>query len=306
MVTLGYNYPISLKGYILNITSDCITCLLNQSVRVAKNLNLDKPKSEELTKIAEDVIAKYRNVTPIVVASDLYPKMSEFVGSSDIYANLKAKSTKEALKLLVDVEATLETLENRLKGAIKASVAGNVIDFATPNQFDLVKEFKSVFKTPFTIDNQDEFLDRLESAKSFMIVGDNVGEHVFDKLLLQEIAIAYPDIELYYATRGVPIINDVTTKEAKEIGLDEVATLVDSGVDTPGLDYSRASSDFMKLYNSMDLILAKGMGNYEALDEVDDGRIYHLLKVKCEVVASSIKANLGDLVFKVNSTQSYS
>ncbi len=282
----------------MNITTDCINCLLNQSIRVAKNLNLDEFKSKELTKIAQESISKYSGVTPVVVASDLYPKMSHFIGSSDIYADLKAKSTKEALKLLREVEAILDNLEDRVKGAIKASVAGNVIDFATPNQFDLSKEFKTVFKTPFAIDNQDKFLDRLKSAKSLMIVGDNVGEHVFDKLLLQEIKRAYPNIELYYATRGVPIINDVTIKEAKEIGLDEVATLIDSGVDTPGLDYSRASSSFMKIYDSMDLILAKGMGNYEALDEVGDSRIYHLLKVKCSVVASSIGANLGDLIFK--------
>ena len=282
----------------MNITTDCINCLLNQSIRVAKNLNLDEFKSKELSKIAQESISKYSGVTPVIVASDLYPKMSYFIGSSDIYADLKAKSTKEALKLLREVEATLNNLEDRVKGAIKVSVAGNVIDFATPNQFDLSKEFKTVFKTPFAIDNQDKFLDKLKSAKSLMIVGDNVGEHVFDKLLLQEIKIAYPNIELYYATRGVPIINDVTMKEAKEIGLDEVATLIDSGVNTPGLDYNRASSSFMEIYNSMNLILAKGMGNYEALDEVDDNRIFHLLKVKCNVVASSIGANLGDLIFK--------
>lgn len=282
----------------MNITSDCITCFLNQSIRVAKNLNLDDDKTEKLTKIAEETLSKHKDVTPVIVVSDLYPKMGDFVGSSDIYAELKEKSTKEALKLLIDVEATLDSMEDRLKGAIKASVAGNVIDFSTPELFDLSKEFQTVFQTPFAIDNQDKFLDRLKSAKSLMIVGDNVGEHVFDKLLLKEINRVYPDIELYYATRGVPIINDVTMKEAKEIGLDEVATVVDSGVDTSGLDYSRASSSFMEIYNSIDLILAKGMGNYEALDEVDDSRIYHLLKVKCSVVGSSIGANVGDLIFK--------
>ncbi len=282
----------------MNITTDCITCLLNQSIRVAKNLNLNKNETDTLTKIAQESISKYSNVTPVVVASDLYPKMSRFTGKSDIYKNLKAKSTKEALNLLTEVKTILESLEDKIKGAIKASVAGNVIDFATPNQFDLSKEFKTVFQTPFAIDNQDEFLDKLKRSKKFMIIGDNVGEHVFDKLLLQEINRIYPNIKLYYATRGVPIINDVTIKEAKEIGLDDIATLIDSGVDTPGLDYSRVNSNFMKIYNSMDLILAKGMGNYEALDEVNDSRIYHLLKVKCNVVASNIGAKLGDLIFR--------
>ncbi len=79
-----------------------------------------------------------------------------------------------------------------------------------------------------------------------------------------------------------------------------MATILDSGVDTPGLEYSRASQEFLKTYNSMELILAKGMGNYECLDGVNDSRIYHLFKVKCEVVARSVGAELGSLIFKRN------
>ncbi len=143
-----------------------------------------------------------------------------------------------------------------LKEAILASVGGNVIDLATPSEFDLVEEFKNIFHTSFAISDEEEFLKELESAKSFLIVGDNVGEHIFDKLLLEKIIEIYPDKSLYYAVRGVPVINDVTLKEAKEAKIDEVATILDSGVGTPGLEYSRASEEFLKIYNSIDLILA--------------------------------------------------
>ncbi|NOZ89822.1 MAG: DUF89 family protein [Epsilonproteobacteria bacterium] len=282
----------------MNLQSDCLVCLLNQSLRVAKNLNLDEDKAQNILRTASSSISTYSNVSPPVAASDLYPKLSDIVGTKDIYENLKAISTQEALKLLPSVKENISKQPNRIKGAIKASVAGNVIDFATPNHFNLTTEFQKVFSTPFAIDNEDEFLDRLSKANSLMIVGDNVGEHVFDKILLEEIAKKYPDTKLYYAVRGQPIINDVTTKEAKEIAIDEVATIVDSGVDTPGLAYERASDEFMRLYNSMDLIIAKGMGNYECLDDVRDDRLYHLFKVKCEVVASSVGAKLGELIFK--------
>jgi len=282
----------------VNLQSDCLVCLLNQSLRVAKNLNLDEDKAQNILRTASSSISTYSNVSPPVAASDLYPKLSDIVGTKDIYENLKAISTQEALKLLPSVKENISKQPNRIKGAIKASVAGNVIDFATPNHFNLTTEFQKVFSTPFAIDNEDEFLDRLSKANSLMIVGDNVGEHVFDKILLEEIAKKYPDTKLYYAVRGQPIINDVTTKEAKEIAIDEVATIVDSGVDTPGLAYERASDEFMRLYNSMDLIIAKGMGNYECLDDVRDDRLYHLFKVKCEVVASSVGAKLGELIFK--------
>ncbi len=284
----------------MNIEPDCLECLLNQSIRVAKNLNLDREKSDKLLNIATNCISKYSEVTPVVVASDLYPQMSNFLKKDDIYKELKDLSSLKALELLPMVKDKISKFDNRIKGAIKASVAGNVIDFATPHQFDLSLEFEKVFDTPFTIDNEDEFLEKLSNSKSLMIVGDNVGEHIFDKLLLEEIASVYPNLKLYYAVRGVPIINDVTVKEAKDIKIDTIATILDSGVDTPGLDYNRADSKFMKLYNSIDLIIAKGMGNYEALEGLGDNRIYHLFKVKCSVVSSNINADIGALIFKKN------
>jgi hypothetical protein len=280
----------------VNLKSDCLSCLLNQSLRVSKILEVDEDKSKELLQIASASIATYGEVSPPVAASDLYPKLSEFIGVDDIYEKLKADSTTEALKLLPTVQIRVKSVSD----AIKASVAGNVIDFATPNHFDLDEEFAKVFQTPFAIDNEKEFLKKLAQAESFMIIGDNVGEHIFDKLLLETIAKTYPDLKIYYAVRGIPIINDVTLKEAKESGIDRVAILVDSGVDTPGLAYERANEKFMKLYNSMDLIIAKGMGNYECLEGVGDERIYHLFKVKCDVVASNVNAELGGLIFKRN------
>jgi len=280
----------------MNLKSDCLSCLLNQSLRVAKNLNLNEETAKEMMKVASSSIANYGEVSPPVAAADLYPKLAEFVEEKDVYKALKELSTQEALKLLPNVQKQVSTTSD----AIKAAVAGNVIDFATPNHFDLDVEFEKVFETNFFIDNEAEFLARLKGVKTFMIVGDNVGEHVFDKLLLETMAKEYPNLKLYYAVRGVPIINDVTLLEAGDINMEEVATVVDSGVITPGLSYEYASKEFMRLYNTMDLIIAKGMGNYECLEGVKDARIFHLFKVKCDVVAKDVNAPLGSLVFMQN------
>ncbi|CAA6799300.1 MAG: Unknown protein [uncultured Sulfurovum sp.] len=280
----------------MNLKPDCLSCLLNQSLRVAKNLNLDDETSKKMMQIASTSIGTYGEVSPPVAAADLYPKLASFTDSDDVYKELKALSTKEALKLLPSVERKV----NSLSTAIKAAVAGNVIDFATPHHFDLNTEFEKVFETDFAIDDEEVFLERLQRAKSLMIIGDNVGEHVFDKLLLKTISEAYPNVKRYYAVRGRPIINDVTLLEAKELGMEEVATVVDSGVPTPGLDYDYASKEFMKLYKSMDLIIAKGMGNYECLEGVKDERIFHLFKVKCNVVSNDVGEILGSLIFMQN------
>jgi uncharacterized protein with ATP-grasp and redox domains len=280
----------------MNLKPDCLSCLLNQSLRVTKNLNLDEKTSNKMMQVASASISTYSEVSPPVAAADLYPKLGALVGNEDVYKELKALSTQEAMKLLPKVEKEVENVSD----AIKSAVAGNVIDFATPNHFDLTEEFEKVFDTDFSIDDELLFFEKLEEAKSFMIIGDNVGEHVFDKLLLEELFKSYPKLKLYYAVRGVPIINDVTLVEAKEIGIDKICNLVDSGVNTPGLAYDHASEEFMELYNSIDLIVAKGMGNYECLEGVKDERIFHLFKVKCDVVANDVDAKFGSLIFMQN------
>jgi len=281
----------------MNLKSDCLSCLLNQSLRVAKNLNLDEERAKAMMQVASSSIANYGEVSPPVAAADLYPKLASFTESKDVYKALKEFSTQEALKLLPTVKIQVKTTSD----AIKSAVAGNVIDFATPNHFDLEKEFEKVFETAFMLDDEALFLEHLSVADTLMIIGDNVGEHVFDKLLLENIIKEYPNLKLYYAVRGLPIINDVTLLEAQEIKMEEVATVVDSGVNTPGLAYDHASEEFMNLYNTMDLIIAKGMGNYECLESVGDRRIFHLFKVKCDVVSRDVNAPLGSLVFMQNS-----
>jgi len=280
----------------MNLKSDCLSCLLTQSLRVAKNLNLDEETSKKMMQMASNAISSYEEVSPPVAAADLYPKLASFTDSDDVYKALKELSTQEAMKLLPSVKKQVNTSSD----AIKAAVAGNVIDFATPQHFDLDEEFEKVFDTDFAIDDEELFLEQLKEAKNFMIIGDNVGEHIFDKLLLETIAKEYPNLKLYYAVRGKPIINDVTFLEAKEINMQEVASLVDSGVDTPGLAYAHASDEFMELYKSIDLIIAKGMGNYECLEGVKDERIFHLFKVKCDVVSADVGATLGSLIFMQN------
>jgi len=104
---------------------------------------------------------------------------------------------------------------------------------------------------------------------------------------------------IYYMVRGRPIINDVTLKEAKEAGFDSLCNLVDSGVNTPGFDYARANEESQKLYDSVDLVISKGMGNFESLSPTHRENVCFLLKVKCNVVANFLDKEVGDIICKL-------
>ena len=285
----------------MNMKPDCLVCLMNQMLRVTKTLNCDDESSAKIIEESAKVISKLDMAqTPPSAAAILYPDISKKLNSNDPYFLKKLESTKKALELLPIAKEKIDESKNRLDSALRAAVAGNVIDFATEVLFDLKKEIEKIFTAEFAIDDKELFLEELKEAKRVLIIGDNVGEHIFDKLMMETISKEYPNLKIEYMVRGCPIINDVTVKEAKDAGIDKVAEIIDSGVDTPGFVYERANIAGKESYDKADIILSKGMGNFECLESIEESRIYFLFKVKCSVVANRIDKEVGDLICMKN------
>lgn len=283
----------------MNIKDDCVHCIVGQ---IDKALNLLNPSEEKTAFIKQEVLKKSKsfsfNHTPPYVARDVYEFLASELNMDDPLESIKQKSIEEAKKFIPFVKKQIQSSDDKLLAAIKTSVAGNVIDFGAKEQFDLKAEIQKIYETDFAIDDYEKFKQRLLSVDELLILGDNCGENVLDKVLIQSLNELYPNLTIYYATRGKPIINDTTMREAKELEIDKICNLIDSGVDTPGLEISRASKEFKEIFDRQKLILAKGMGNFECLESSNDERIFFLFKVKCNVVANSIKQNIGEIVMK--------
>jgi hypothetical protein len=273
----------------MHIKPECITCLLNQTLKVTKLLQCDDALSKRLLDdTAKILIQSTLEMTPPQIAKDTYANIAKITGLEDPIQEAKQRATKEALKVDTSFVQTLHD-------AIKLSAIGNVIDFGAQKQLDLNQTIQSHFSKAFGIDDFQSFEASLKDAKSLVYIGDNTGEHIFDKILIEHITKHY-DIELFYFTRGRPIINDVTLKEAQH--LKEVATLVDSGVPTPGFDLRYATQEAKNYFEEADIVLAKGMGNYESLYGVTSKPIFYLFIVKCSVVSADIGVDIGELIFK--------
>ena len=281
---------ISLKGkYKVNIKPDCIACLFNQSLKVTKLLELDDDTSKKVfDSTAQILIDHDMNYTPPQIAKEIYQAISDITGEEDPVARSKEYSTQEALK--VDT-SFIKTIPD----ALKLAVIGNVIDFGAQNQFDLNEMIQNHFHQAFGIDDFPTFEKELQEAKELVIIGDNVGEHIFDKVLIETIKKSY-DIEVYYFVRGKPIINDVTLKEAQI--LKNCAQLIDTGVATPGYDLEEINAESKAIFDRADIVLAKGMGNFESLYQAAKRPVYFLFVVKCSVVAQAIGKEVKELIFK--------
>ena len=278
--------------------NECVSCIFNQALRVCQNVGANEKQTKE---VLDAVGARIKDFdlrqTPPAIAVWVYGLISEILGKKDLYKTQKIEATVAATQAVKKLIPKIQNHDDILLFAIKSCVIGNVIDLAAQSSFDLDAELENVFHTKFAIDHYQSFKTQFYTAKSVLIVGDNAGEHIFDTFMLQIFHTLDPDKKYYYATRDKPIINDLTFDEALQSPLVNVATIINSGVDTPGLEIDRASDQFLELLSQVDLVIAKGMGNYESVAYKAGREIFHLLKVKCSVVAKDLRKEVGDIIF---------
>ena len=284
----------------MTIHEECISCIINQSKRVANAINAN----EQLThKIISYVEASLQNpdftLSPPVIAAPLYEEMARMSQKTDLYDVQKEHATAQAHHYMPFLRDTIEKSNDPFIALLKTAVVGNVIDLAAEVTFDLHGAITSVFDTPFAHDDSAKLADHLKNAKTLLYIGDNTGEHLFDALAIEHLKALYPALEIFYMVRGNYIINDVTMIEAKEANMDQLCTLIDSGVNTPGFVYERATKEAQNLFDSADVIIAKGMGNYECMSPVTRSNICFLLKVKCSVVSRSLGHEIGSIICKL-------
>ena len=121
-----------------------------------------------------------------------------------------------------------------------------------------------------------------ESAESFLLVADNCGEIVLDKLFLTELRRRFPKLDISVMVRGSEVLNDATMEDAEYVGLPQTARVISSGSAAAGTIYSMLSAEARQALDGADIILAKGQGNYESLSH--QGRhIFCSFLCKCEL-----------------------
>lgn len=285
----------------MTIQNECIGCIASQSRRVCEAIHADEILTSSIVNFVETSLQSADfTLSPPVIAAPLYEHMAVLAKTNDLYEHQKQHATDQAHTYIPFLKETIDQSNDPFIATLKTAVVGNVIDLAAEVSFDLHDAITSVFNLPFEWDDTQELKRILAHAQTVLYIGDNAGEHLFDALAIQSLQKLFPTIAFTYMVRGNPIINDVTMKEAQEAGMDKICSLVNSGVPTPGFVYSLASTEAQALFDTVDLIIAKGMGNYECMTPQKRENICFLLKVKCSVVAASLGKNIGDIVCKLD------
>lgn len=270
---------------------DCYPCFFKQILQTSREVTSDEEKIQEIL-IAFGQYLRYIPVeaTPPEIGREVYKLIAEKTGISDPYQELKKKCTRQALALYPRLKKKIAASEDRLLTAVRLAIAGNVIDFGANATFDLDRDLEKLLAQDLAVNHYPEFCRALEKSRRILYLADNAGETVFDRILIEE--IGKPVI---YAVREKPIINDALLQDALDAGLDKVAEIVSSGTDAPGTILRLCSKDFLRIFDSAELIISKGQGNYEGLS--DEARpVFFLLRAKCEVIARDIGVEQGGLI----------
>jgi hypothetical protein len=271
----------------------CFFCF----VRAFEKLLVKKSISNEAkSSFTLDMISLYQNkqsnFSAPLFARELHHIFKGYTHNPDPYKEEKKENNDQAVNMLPELEYIIQQSEDRFSTALRLAIAGNIIDFAVNDNFDLQATIDKALFSEFAIDHSNQLRDRIKSAKTILYLGDNAGEIVFDKLFIRE--MNQPDIT--FVVRGEPVINDATMEDAEYIGMKDAANVISNGYDAPSTIPHKSSEQFQKYFREADLIISKGQGNLEGLLPLNDKRIFFLLMVKCDVMAEFLKVKKGSMV----------
>ncbi len=234
------------------------------------------------------------------VATEVHGDVYDILGTDDPYSRLKKKSNQAAEELLPKAREMIEGGD--LKDAVLVSIAGNVLDFGYREDIDtpdyLIREFQNILDEGLDHDDTGELKELLEKGENVVFFSDNAGEIVFDKLLLEK--VKEYDIHLTVVVKEDPILTDATKEDALKYGIDKIADQLDTtGGFAVGVDFDILPKEVKKKLEEADLIIAKGMANWESFSETDHHPIAFLTRTKCEPVADSMGVSFDKNVAKL-------
>ena len=239
------------------------------------------------------------------MATQLQKIVTAMLGSSDPLKEVKRQSNEAAAMYYDAAVKMIAESDDRLRTAIQVAIAGNIIDYGAIHDLDVAAELGRIMDQEqaclahqqSTLFAYPELRKDLKQARTLLYIGDNAGEIVFDRILIQTIRDLYPELQITFAVRGEPIFNDILVEDAVWAGIDTLAEIISSGVNSPGLILDFATDEFLEVFHVSDLIISKGQGNLEGLYDVA-APIYFLLVSKCQPISRMLGCSVRDVILK--------
>ncbi|MDY0098101.1 MAG: ARMT1-like domain-containing protein [Bacteroidales bacterium] len=271
----------------------CFFCLARSFEKLLEKESLStQAKNSFILDMTEYYRIHHGKISSPEFAREMHLVLKEYTGNSDPYKTEKQENNLHALRIIKEMKDIVKLAPDPFLTALRLTIAGNVIDFAASQNFNLENTINKSLESGFAIDHSEKLRNAAKKAESILYLGDNAGEIVFDKLFIQ----IMNHKKVTFVVRGMPVINDATLEDAECIGMRDVAQVISNGYDAPSTIIEKSSDEFRKHFYEADLIISKGQGNLEGLIHLNDERIFFLLMVKCNVIAELLKVEKDSFV----------
>lgn len=214
----------------------------------------------------------------------------QFVDYTEIKKHFNQLMLEQEDWIYADISSAADPIRRALQYVMK----GNYIDFGVLSDVNSEKlmELLSQAKDQ-TIDEQifEELMQDLTSAKNIVLLTDNCGEIVLDKLLIRTIMSQFPDLQIHVIVRGGHALNDATMEDACQVGLPDLVKVIGNGTCLQGTYLPDISKEARDLLEQADVILSKGQGNFESL-QYCGLNIYYLFLCKCDLFTKRFHTHL--------------
>ena len=284
----------------MQVFPECIPCLTSRVLYEAKLPSTDLSTQLKAEEAAAKTMCRMGFEGPVALLStEVHRAVYRVLGDDDPYRHVKRLANETAVKLLPTVQSLIQTSSDSFRSAVLAAIIGNTFDSGVLGfevvMDDFEKEVATIYRHGLDIDDTDAMKPLLNDV---VYVADNVGEIVYDGLLIEQMRKLGAHVTL--VVRGGPILTDATIEDVWEFGLDKVADrVVTTGSNAIGIKLDEIPATLRDMLPRASLIIAKGMANYEMLSEYSFKPVAYLMRVKCAPVAESVGARVGDFIAKL-------
>ncbi len=312
-------YPVSgalnaAACYAMKIKPECLACLMDRAHFECDRLFTDeRAKFGALVEIIGFLSAQLDTDelrSPPFYGTERERILQRRSGVRDPHAEAKGLNNVLARSLLPAAQRFFAAAADKLEAVIRIAAAANSMEYGVKGYEYREERFAQVFDRTLQeqlVWNRTEILRAIRAHDRILYLTDNAGEIVFDAYVVRKLATLGKKVVI--SPKSAPVLNDATVEDLKEAGIsgsEERIRVVPSGAYI-GLSLEEASAAFLELFrDERYLVIAKGMGNYEAISEFETRadlglkhRLLYILRAKCEPVARSLGVNRGDLVARL-------
>jgi hypothetical protein len=265
----------------------CLECLLRLARTTLERLGAAPELQRRLLRQVLELLARAdHGQAPPFITRRIFELLQRELDDPDPFAEIKRRSNRQVLALLPGLRRRAQASPDPFRTAAKLALAGNIIDYGVPASasHDLEQTIERVLGQEPALDQLDLLRRRALAAERILYLADNAGEIALDRLLIEQL----PDPgRVVLAVRGGPALNDATRDDARQVGLDGMVQVIDSGVAMPATCPEQSSPELRRELERAGLIIAKGQGNFETLHvpSLRERPVFFLFMVKCAVVA---------------------